>query len=81
MKYKITKKDIRNVLKEYIDDYADELLKKYEPEESYEDKYEGVEKEFRIVMSDFIKKHAHKFEDGKWSVIGVVDGALDKYFK
>ena len=81
MKYKITKKHIRSVLKEYIDDYAEDLLKKYQPEDSYEDKYEQVEKEFRSVMTDFVKKHAHKFEDGKWGVIGVVDGTLDKYFK
>jgi len=81
MKYKITKKHIRNILKEYVDDYAEDLLKKFQPQDSYEDKYEQVEKEFRSLMTDFVKKHAHKFEDGKWSIIGIVDGTLDKYFK
>ena len=83
MKYKITKKHIRNIIKEYVDDYADELLRNIEPEkdESHKDKFEVVEEDFRGVMTDFLKKHSHKFEDGKWSVISVVDHALDKWFK
>lgn len=81
MEYKITKKHIRSIIKEYVDDYAEDLLSRFEPESTSVDKYEEIEKDFRGIMVEFLKKHSHKFEDGKWSVLGVIDTTLDKYFK